>query len=564
MRFLPIVERELRAASRRRGTYWHRTLAGSVAVLICGFLLMEAGQSAPGQIGQVTFHSLAVVFGLFSLVAGVRYTADSLSGEKREGTLGLLFLTDLKGYDVVLGKLAGTSIHAASGLLAIMPVLALPLLMGGVSLGECSRVVLVLLNAMIFSLSAGLLASALSWQARRAMSLTLLLVLLVHAGLPALDMYLVHTQWVPATSWVTLPSVGFAYLRSGDLLYQAQPELYWASVASTHGLTWLFLVAAGGIVRRGWQDRPDGTIASALVRRWRRVLEGSEESVRGFRRSSLEVNPCLWLGARHRLRPLVIWGILAVIGLGWMGGWLKWGDDWREMEVLVITLFLMHLGLKLAMASEACQRLGPERRNGTLELLLSTPLTVSEILRGQILVLRRQFGGPVLVVLALDLLVLMSGWFNPGGWTSSGWLWFGVVGITTFLADMYTLAWVGLWVGLTARHGNRAAGAAVARVLVLPWLVWIGILLLVELGSRGPGGTGSGASYLTLWFLIALANNAVFLVWSRVRLKREVRTVASEQYGGRLSPWWLQGGGATGNPAARLAVRQPSSVFADQ
>ena len=29
-------------------------------------------------------------------------TADALSSEKRNGTLGLLFLTDLKGYDIVL------------------------------------------------------------------------------------------------------------------------------------------------------------------------------------------------------------------------------------------------------------------------------------------------------------------------------------------------------------------------------------------------------------------------------------------------------------------------------
>ena len=43
---------------------------------------------------------------LYCLLSGVRSTADCLSVEKREGTLGLLFLTDLKGYDVVLGKLA--------------------------------------------------------------------------------------------------------------------------------------------------------------------------------------------------------------------------------------------------------------------------------------------------------------------------------------------------------------------------------------------------------------------------------------------------------------------------
>lgn len=558
MRFLPIVERELRVTSRRGGTYWNRTIAGTVAVLICGLLLLEAGQNAPGQIGQVLFHALSVVFGLFSLVVGVRYTADSLSAEKRDGTLGLLFLTDLKGYDVVLGKLAGTSIPAISGLLAILPVLALPLLMGGVSSGECARMVLVLVNAMIFSLSAGLFASSVCREARKAMSLTLLLVLLVHAGLPSLERYAALNHGVNSLSFVALPSVARGYLSSSDLSYQTQPGLYWASMASTHALSWLLLAAASVWVRRSWQDRPEVSSNGEWRRGWRRWVYGTAESARTFRQRSLEVNPCLWLGARHRLRPLLIWGVLGLIALGWIGGWLKWGRDWSEVEVLVVVLFLMHLVLKLMIASEACQRLGPERRDGTLELLLSTPLTVREILSGQMLVLRRQFARPVMAVLALDLLVLLMGWLHPGAWSTGDWLWFGMVGITTFLADMYTLAWVGLWVGLTARVGNRAAGATVARVLVLPWLIWISLLLFAEMGRRVPGGVGDSGSYLTLWFVIALVNNVVFLVWSRVRLERDLRTVASERYGGRLSPWWLQGGRETGQPAAGLAVRQPS------
>jgi ABC-type Na+ efflux pump permease subunit len=567
MRFLPIVERELRVASRRRGTYWNRTLAGTVAVVICGILLMEAVQIAPGEVGQVLFHSLSVVFCLFSLVTGIRYTADSLSGEKRDGTLGLLFLTDLKGYDVVLGKLAGTSMHGISGLLAMLPVLALPLLMGGVSFAECGRMVLVLVNAMLFSLAAGLLASALSRQARKAMLLTFLLVLLVHAGFPALNAYAAHKLWVAGPNWISFPSVGFAYARSTDLQYAPQPELYWISLASTHALVWLLLGAASGLVRRSWQDRPEGMSVAGWHRVWRRMVCGTEESARAFRRRSLELNPCLWLGARHRLRPLVIWGVLAVIGLGWVGGWVNWGRDWLEIEVLVVVLYVKHLALKLMLASEACQRLGPERRDGTLELLLSTPLTVPEILKGQMMVLRRQFGGPVAVVLTLDLLVLMSGWMYPGGWSSRGWLWFGVVGISTFLADLYTLAWVGLWVGLTARQGNRAAGATVARVLVLPWCVWIGVLLLLEFSPGMTHAMSSGGSYLTLWLVIALFNNALFLVWSRVRLERDLRAVASGGYGGGSRFWRNRAGSAAapsgGEPVLgrrALATRERSEV----
>ena len=56
-----------------------------------------------------------------------------MSEEKREGTLGLLFLTDLKGYDVVAGKLVANSLNGFYALMAILPVVALALLMGGLT-----------------------------------------------------------------------------------------------------------------------------------------------------------------------------------------------------------------------------------------------------------------------------------------------------------------------------------------------------------------------------------------------------------------------------------------------
>ena len=62
----------------------------------------------------------AIAF-IFCLLAGVFLTADCLSEEKREGTLGLLFLTSLKGYDVVLGK-SNTVIDASLDELVATPM----------------------------------------------------------------------------------------------------------------------------------------------------------------------------------------------------------------------------------------------------------------------------------------------------------------------------------------------------------------------------------------------------------------------------------------------------------
>src|SRR5262245_47263996 len=133
MTFLPIVERELRVACRRRGSYWMRVGAALVALLLGAWMLLWTHFGSQRRLGLGMFVALSVVAFLYALLAGLRTTADCLSEEKREGTLGLLFLTDLKGYDIVLGKLAATSLNVFYGLLAILPIMAVPLLLGGVA-----------------------------------------------------------------------------------------------------------------------------------------------------------------------------------------------------------------------------------------------------------------------------------------------------------------------------------------------------------------------------------------------------------------------------------------------
>jgi len=100
---LPIVERELRVAARRRSTYTVRVLVALAAMLIlAGTLWTLTGRGTPSsQHGRFLYRALLVIGFTYCLLAGARATADCLSEEKREGTLGLLFLTDLKGYDVV-------------------------------------------------------------------------------------------------------------------------------------------------------------------------------------------------------------------------------------------------------------------------------------------------------------------------------------------------------------------------------------------------------------------------------------------------------------------------------
>ena len=182
MTVLPIVERELRAAARQRATYWVRLGIAMGAILVASVIFVLTFGLPPQQTARHTFQWLAGTMMLYCLAYGRRSTADCLSVEKREGTLGLLFLTDLKGHDVVLGKLVATSVRGFYGLLAVFPVLAIPLLLGGITNGEFWRLVLVLMDTFLFSLAIGILGSALSRDQQRAMAanLTLLLASWLH------------------------------------------------------------------------------------------------------------------------------------------------------------------------------------------------------------------------------------------------------------------------------------------------------------------------------------------------------------------------------------------------
>ena len=186
MTVLPVVAREMSVLARRKSTYWARAITGFLAVLVMLWLLIVSRTHLTyAALGSSIFLILSSLCFTFTVLVGMHATADSLSEEKREGTLGLLFLTDLKGTDIVGGKLAATSLHAVLALIGVIPMLSIALLLGGVTLEQFGRVALVLINTMFFSLSLGVFVSSLSKNERKSMGGTFLGLLLLVIGLVA-------------------------------------------------------------------------------------------------------------------------------------------------------------------------------------------------------------------------------------------------------------------------------------------------------------------------------------------------------------------------------------------
>jgi ABC-type transport system involved in multi-copper enzyme maturation permease subunit len=117
MKALPIVERELRSAARGRAFYRWRSLIVGLGLAIMALLTVSmASDGTPAEIqGRRLFNALVALSWLYAGLAAIASTSDSISREKREGTLGLLFLTDLRGTDIILGKLAASSLNLIYG-----------------------------------------------------------------------------------------------------------------------------------------------------------------------------------------------------------------------------------------------------------------------------------------------------------------------------------------------------------------------------------------------------------------------------------------------------------------
>jgi len=531
--FLPILARELRVASRRRITYWIRTGA-ALAVMIIGTWLFLMMQTDPTQtVAQVLFGVLTSCATLSAYLSGLRDTADCLSSEKREGTLGLLFLTDLRGYDVVIGKMAANSINAFYGILAVLPIFGVPLLMGGITFGEFGRMALVAINALFFSLSLGICVSAFSRSARKSATMTFLLLLLIGGVLPGIGIYKVYPtfgKFPPPFFW---PSVGFTYFLAWEVNYKTYFDDFWRSLLTVHGLSWFFLILASVVAPRTWQDRPAGIKKLRWRERWLLWSHGDSSERLAFRNRLLDQNAFFWLAARSRLKPAVVWAVLGVLACVWAWGVGKYHQEFLNSGAYLLTGLVLNLMFKAWVAGEAGRQLAEDRKLGALELLLSTPMTIRDILRGQLLALRRQFLAPLVVVLVTIFVFMWATLREPDTEDMRSFVRLLCIGgMVMIVADLIALYWVGMWQALSAKNPNRTASASVARILILPPLAWAMVVLIAVLSSvRGGQNYESWPHMLLgLWFGLGLVADIGFSIAARRKLLTEFRFAAAQRY----------------------------------
>ena len=531
MTVLPIVARELRVTARRRGTAWTRTMVALVAIGVGAFLYFANIDSPPQLISQRVFLGLIAISIFFCLYAGRRYTADSLSEEKRQGTLGLLFLTDLKGYDIVLGKVAATSLNGFYCLLGVFPVLAVPILLGGISNAEFWRVVLVLANSFLFSLAVGIFVSALSRDPRQAMGANLLLLLVIIAlpgACASAIMYFSLSHGLPRYLLLSCPF--YSLYLCADSTYTLDPSSFWSSLGLVHALTWGLLALTCAAVRHSWQDKPVKANRFSWQALWAWLRFGPVAKRAGYRRRLLDANAFYWLAARTKFKPLHVWGVLLCVAGWWIWVRVQFGALWLEDSLSgtnLVAAIMLNVALKLWVGLEAGRQLAEERQSGSFELLLSTPLRLREILRGQWLALRRQFLAPALLSTVVALIFMtISIRHSPSDRSTllTGWL----GAILMFGADGVALFWTALYCALTTHSPNQAALSSISRIVLAPGLVFAAIVVLSNLNSYFLGSPPpKPVFYILCWIGLGLLTDLVYGVRSWQRLHTRFRQLAA-------------------------------------
>jgi len=499
MNVFPVIVRELRAQARQPFSYSLRILG--VLALLGGGAAFALRAPFAANLGGTLFAYLhrTLFFAIWILVP--LSTADCISRERREGTLGLLFLTPLKPADIVIAKSLAHGLRALTILVAVLPVLTIPFLLGGLSWQQAAVSAVVNVTSVCWSLAAAIVASAVCRKGLRAMVISMMFALCAFIALVYVTGYSVvrpmsstpgwfstrvDYTWllgfgvtgISSRSWSTFTpsfSPGFIPAFSPNLLL-------WGVVQSL--LVALLVLAAAVLlaasqIRHSWREEPPPVwmqwwqkkfctpvVATVLYRQWMRW--------------KLRRNPIGWLEQRTWQGRLVTWSWFAVI-TSIYSAYFTDKMFFKNFSGFQETMAWLMMGSIALSAAGSFRR---ERETRVLELLLVAPLTTGQIIGGRL----RGLWGQFLPALAMLLGI---------------WLYFDAIfkshsaagPVLFFSVTFLTLPVIGLYFSVRCRHFLSAflltlvVGLA-APLLIIPMFqlamfLYAGPALIKSTGSEG-------------------------------------------------------------------------------
>ena len=400
----PIFARELVTVPRRRGHHAARAaVAGLLGILGITTWQATVGFSRDATLGETAafgvllFQIVAFVQLLLTLFFAALSAASAVSQEKDRRTFVLLLLTDMRDYEIVVGKLLGALLPITIQILVTAPVLAMLLLLGGIDPEQVIQAVLVLAASAVASGSLGGLIAL--WREKTYQSIALSVLFLV--------LYICLTQGIGVVGPLLADSVNWTAVQAWFDPFVAMitvlepPAGGWAGLAPGYGfvlvmLGWCAILNGVGI----WKLRQWNPSGEPIMQRETPTSLETDESVELEKRAKAHAapgqarevwaNPVLWREIRtlaYGRRPLLVkfaFGLVlalilyfAVSELNRSGGRPAFAAAYGLVPVAVLSLLLI--------SAQAVTSVTSERDGGCLDILLVTDISPFEFVFGKLL-----------------------------------------------------------------------------------------------------------------------------------------------------------------------------------
>ena len=188
----PILIKDLRSRMRGARAYIlltiYLTILAGVTLLLYVAIAGSVGNdlSAGREIGRALFFTIATVALIEVCLITPVLTSGSVAGEKERQTYDLLVASLLTPWQIVWGKLVSALAFALLLIVAVVPVMSLAFLFGGVGLTEVLIAIVGLVTTAILYATIGLFWSALMRSSLGATSFAIGTVIVILLGIPFL------------------------------------------------------------------------------------------------------------------------------------------------------------------------------------------------------------------------------------------------------------------------------------------------------------------------------------------------------------------------------------------
>jgi ABC-type transport system involved in multi-copper enzyme maturation permease subunit len=495
----PIFMREWQTLPRRPRHYLTRAFyLGALWILLLTIWQTTVGWEYAATLGDLARFGLAAfqVLAYLQLTVLLFFSALSAAGtvslEKDRRTFLLLLLTDLRNYEIVLGKLVGSLLHIGLLLVGSIPVFSLLMLLGGVDPAQVVATMLVLGTTALAAGSLGSLVALWRDKTFQALAMTVLFLVLYLCLVQAFALIPIVQEQL---SWPTLDvllgagsgwqSAFDPFLALSQVLHppSTEPSLSsdarWDTGSVTAALPYSVAMLGMSALLNGWAIfklrvwNPSGE--PIMQREVVGAASADQEHVHAApgRVRPVRGNPILWREIATRAygrRPLlvkaayfVIFALVAYYALFVIES-RAWGAAYGLVPIGILSLLLI--------AAQSVTSITSERDLGSLDLLVITDISPREFIFGKIFGIvynTKEFIVPPLILLIIYALrgqlgtppsahVEDAGWKNFEGALALG------VALTILMAFTVML---GIHVALRSDNSRLAAINSLGTVFFL-------------------------------------------------------------------------------------------------